>query len=150
MRLRISYPLERAGMWLQMAMIRATTPRQRVECTRLRMVSSESSVTTNIHFSDVPLISGEWAEVRTVDIGEVETNSSAEGNEHVQVTQLSYFSRMTDAETFEQLAEVGIRRRRVRDAQSMCAVTDGAVWLQQVIDLHRPDGLRILDARSCG
>jgi hypothetical protein len=93
----------------------------------------------------VPLISGQWAEVRTLAIGEVETHTSAQGNEHVKVTQLSYFSRMTDAETFEQLAEVEIRRRRVRDAQSMCAVTDGATWLQQFIDLHRPDALRILD-----
>jgi len=93
----------------------------------------------------VPLISGEWAEVRTLAIGEVETHTSAQGTEHVKVTHLSYFSRMTDAETFEQLAEVEIRRRRVRDAQSMCAVTDGAVWLQQFIDLHRPDAVRILD-----
>ncbi len=93
----------------------------------------------------VPLISGEWAEVRTMAIGEVETRTSAQGNEQVKVTHLSYFSRMTDAETFEQLAEVEIRRRGVRDAQSMCAVTDGAVWLQQFIDLHRPDAVRILD-----
>lgn len=98
----------------------------------------------------VPLISGDWAEVRTVAIGEVQTHTSAQGTEHVKVTHLSYFSRMTDAQTFEQLAEVEIRRRRVRDAQSMCAVTDGAVWLQHFIDLHRPDALRILDARPCG
>lgn len=93
----------------------------------------------------VPLITGEWAEVRTLAVGEVETHTSAQGNEQVKVTHLSYFSRMTDAETFEQLAEVEIRRRRVRDAQSMCAVTDGAVWLQHFIDLHRPDAVRILD-----
>ncbi len=93
----------------------------------------------------VPLITGEWAEVRTMAIGDVETHTSAEGNEHVKVSHLSYFSRMTDADTFEKLSEGEIRRRRGREAQSMCAVTDGAVWLQHFIDLHRPDAVRILD-----
>jgi hypothetical protein len=93
----------------------------------------------------VPLVSGEWAEVRTAAIGEVETRTNAQGNEQVKVTHLSYFSRMTDAETFEQLAEVEVRRRNVRQAQAICAVTDGALWLQSLIDLHRPDAVRILD-----
>src|SRR5258708_19468212 len=93
----------------------------------------------------VPLVSGEWAEVRTAAIGEVETHRSPQGNEQVKVTHLSYFSRMTDADTFEQLAEVELRRRGVRKAQAICAVTDGAVWLQHFIDLHRPDAVRILD-----
>src|SRR5260370_3610895 len=89
--------------------------------------------------------SGEWGEVRRAAIGEVEAHRSPQGNEQVKVTHLSYFSRMTDAETFEQLAEVELRRRGVRQAQAICAVTDGAVWLQHFIDLHRPDAVRILD-----
>jgi hypothetical protein len=93
----------------------------------------------------VPLISGEWAEVRTLAIGDVETHTSTEGTEQVKVTHLSYFSRMTDADSFEKLSEVEIRRRRVRDAQRVCAVTDGAIWLQHFIDLHRSDAVRILD-----
>lgn len=93
----------------------------------------------------VPLISGQWAEVRTLAIGEVETHTSARGEEQVKVTHLSYFSRLTDAESFEQLAEVEMRRRNVRRAQAICAVTDGASWLQSLIDLHRPDAVRILD-----
>lgn len=52
---------------------------------------------------------------------------------------------MVDADTFEQLAEVELRRRGVREAQAICAVTDGAVWLQHFIDLHWPDAVRILD-----
>jgi hypothetical protein len=93
----------------------------------------------------VPLVSGEWAEVRTAAIGEVETRTNAQGNEQVKVTHLSYFSRMTDAATFEQLAEVEVRRRNVRQAQAICAVTDGALWRPRLIDLHRPDAVRILD-----
>ncbi|MFL5627209.1 MAG: hypothetical protein ACJ788_16640 [Ktedonobacteraceae bacterium] len=56
----------------------------------------------------VPLVSGEWAAVRTAAIGEVETHSSAEGHEQVKVTHLSYFSRMVDADTFEHLVEVEV------------------------------------------
>jgi hypothetical protein len=93
----------------------------------------------------VPLISGEWAEVRTLAIGDVSSHTDAKGNEQVKVTNLSYFSRMTDSATFEKLSQVEIQRRRVRDALSICAVTDGAIWLQHFVDLHRPDALRILD-----
>jgi hypothetical protein len=93
----------------------------------------------------VPLISGEWAEVRTLAIGDVETHITAKGTEQVKVTHLSYFSRMTDSATFETLSEVEMRRRRVRDARRSCAVTDGALWLQHFFDMHRPDALRILD-----
>jgi hypothetical protein len=85
----------------------------------------------------VPLVSGEWAEVRTVAIGDVETHTNTQGREQVKVTHLCYFSRMTDAQTFEQLAEVEMRRRSVREAQALGAVTDGATWLQQFIALMR-------------
>jgi hypothetical protein len=93
----------------------------------------------------VPLVKGEWAEVRTVAIGEMKEKATAQGQHEVHACQLSYFSRMTDAVTFGDLAEVEMRRRGVCQAQAVCAVTDGADWIQSFIDLHRPDALRILD-----
>lgn len=93
----------------------------------------------------VPLIHGQWAEVRTVAIGEVKTLCTAEGKPNVQVDHLSYFSQMTDASTFADLAEGEMRRRGVGRAKAVCAVTDGADWLQGFVDLHRPDALRLLD-----
>ncbi len=93
----------------------------------------------------VPLLHGEWAEVRTVAIGEVEERCTAEGEHEIHVGQVSYFSRLTDAETFADLAEVEMRRRKVIQAEQVCAVTDGADWLQGFIDLHRSDAVRILD-----
>jgi hypothetical protein len=93
----------------------------------------------------VPLLHGEWAEVRTVAIGEVEERCAADGEQEIHVGQVSYFSRLTDAETFADLAEVEMRRRKVIQAEHVCAVTDGADWLQGFIDLHRCDALRILD-----
>lgn len=93
----------------------------------------------------VPLRTGEWAEVRTLAIGEVPAAGRADLGPAVHVGQLSYFSRLTDAATFADLAEVELRRRRVRQAKAVCAVTDGADWLQGFIDLHCPEALRILD-----
>ena len=92
----------------------------------------------------VPLVGGEWAEVRTVVIGEVKKESRKAADE-VHSRNLSYFSRMTDAETFGDLAEVEMRRRGVSQADAVCAVTDGASWIQGFIDLHRSDAVRILD-----
>lgn len=88
---------------------------------------------------------GEWAEVRTVAIGEVQQERKQAEVQEVHVHQLSYFSRLTDAATFADLAEVEMRRRGVSGANQVCAVTDGADWLQGFMDLHRPDALRILD-----
>jgi hypothetical protein len=93
----------------------------------------------------VPLLHGEWAEVRTVAIGEVEERHTSDGEHELHVGQLSYFSRLTDAETFADLAEVEMRRRKVIQAEQVCAVMDGADWLQSFIDLHRSDAVRILD-----
>src|SRR6266536_4345496 len=93
----------------------------------------------------VPLISGEWAEVRTLALGQVEKHTTAKGEEQRTVSRLSYFSRMSSAEVFETQCEGELHRRGIRQAQQVGAVTDGAIWLQHFIDLHRPDALRILD-----
>lgn len=92
----------------------------------------------------VPLVKGQWAEVRTVAIGEIQQKTGKTCREP-QTQHLSYFSRMMDAETFEQRAEVEMRRRGVSQAKAVCAVTDGADWIQGFIDLHRFDALRVLD-----
>jgi hypothetical protein len=93
----------------------------------------------------ISLLHRQWAEVRTVAIGVVDAPSAGEVPREVHVEELSYFSRLADAETFTQQAEVELRRRQVADATEVAAVTDGADWLQGFIDLHRPDALRVLD-----
>lgn len=89
----------------------------------------------------VPLVGGEWAEAKTVAIGTVET--PADGEPHTD--DLSYFSRLADAETFGRLSTVETHRRGTETAGTVVAVLDGAEWLQGFIDLHRPDAVRILD-----
>lgn len=92
------------------------------------------------------LTGGEWAEVRTLAIGEVEAaNKSRNDEQERKVTALSYFSRMTPASVFVDLANGEMQRRGVAQAKEVCAVTDGAQWLQGFVDIHRPDAVRILD-----
>ena len=92
----------------------------------------------------VPLLKGEWAEVKTLAIGAIPT-LSARGETAARTHSLSYFSRLCDAETFGTLALPEIHRRCVSSAAHVVAVTDGAEWLQSFIELHRSDATRVLD-----
>ncbi|MGQ0602237.1 MAG: ISKra4 family transposase, partial [Anaerolineales bacterium] len=93
----------------------------------------------------VPLMDGSWAEVKTLAIGEVTEPVKDNGELTVHTTALSYFSRLTDSDSFGRLALVETHRRGVESAQAVAAVTDGAEWLQGFIDYHRRDAVRILD-----
>lgn len=91
----------------------------------------------------VPFTGGEWADVRTLAIGEAPTGSV--DPEKVPIKNLSSFSRLADAATFTDLAEVETRRRHLVQAKEVCAVMDGADWLQSFVEVHRADAVRLLD-----
>lgn len=93
----------------------------------------------------VPLVGGEWAEVKTLVVGHVEPPVERQGEKVVEVTKLSYFSRLAGAEAFGEAALVETQRRGVATAGQVGAVMDGAEWLQGFVDYHRPDAVRILD-----
>jgi hypothetical protein len=58
----------------------------------------------------VPLVGGEWAEVKTLAIGEVEPPKQHKGETVIQTRDMSYFSRLTDSNTFQRLALVETHR----------------------------------------
>src|SRR5579872_1879814 len=89
----------------------------------------------------VHLVGGEWVEVKTLVMGEVTRKKRGE----VCTQQISTFSRLLDAEGFTQAALFETHRRGVERAAEVCAVQDGAQWLQGLVDYHRPDAVRILD-----
>ena len=93
----------------------------------------------------VPVLHGEWAEVKTLAIGEVAPPVLEQGEPVVHTQQLSYFSRLTDNTTFEHVALGEMHRRGVDHARRVAAVMDGALWLQGFVDLHCPEAVRILD-----
>jgi hypothetical protein len=95
----------------------------------------------------VPLVGGEWAEMKLVTLGEPSHRRSADetGPPGGRTEHLSYFARLSDAEKFGRQALVELHRRGLETAGVVAAVQDGAVWLQGFVDFHRPDALRILD-----
>jgi hypothetical protein len=93
----------------------------------------------------VPLVGGEWAEVKTLVLGAIGEPVVEKGEQVVHARGLSYFSRLTDSDTFSRLALVETHRRGVETADQVIAVNDGAVWIQGFIDYHRADAARVLD-----
>src|SRR5947209_7461593 len=89
----------------------------------------------------VHLVGGEWVEVKTLIMGEVTWNKRGE----VCTQQISTFSRLLDAEHFTPASLVETHRRGLERATAVCAVQDGAEWLQGLVDYHRADAVRILD-----
>ena len=100
----------------------------------------------------IRLVHGEWAEVKTLAIGDVQppVTDAQTGESVVPSTNLSYFSRLADAETFGRRALVETQRRGTETAKQVCAVSDGAEWEPGFVDLHRRDAVRILDFRHAG
>lgn len=93
----------------------------------------------------VPLVGGEWAEVKRLLLGVIDKPVIENGEQVVHARELSYFSRLADADTFSHLALVETHRRGVETADQVIAVADGAVWIQGFIDYHRVDAARVLD-----
>ena len=93
----------------------------------------------------VPLRHGQWSEVRTLAVGEVQPPVASPAGPVVQTASLSYFSRRTDSTTFGELATLELHRRGIEGARRVGAVVDGAVWCQSFVDLHYPAAVRILD-----
>jgi hypothetical protein len=93
----------------------------------------------------VPLVGKRWGEVKTLVIGTIGEPKLRDGEQEVHTEELSYFSRMTDHETFGRLSTVETYRRGTQTADLVCAVNDGAEWEQRLVDLQRPDAVRILD-----
>jgi hypothetical protein len=88
--------------------------------------------------ASVPFVGGVWVEGRTLAIGDVK----GEG-EQTHTTNLSSFSRMTDARTFRERIEGEKQRRQMREAKQVAAVMDGAPWLLERVELSRSDTVRM-------
>ena len=82
----------------------------------------------------VPLLHGEWGEVKTLAIGTVigtaiRTVDAVAEEAHAE--EMSYFSRMAEHRSFARLATVETHRRGVERAGRVYAVVDGAEWRQR-------------------
>ena len=90
----------------------------------------------------VALVTGEWSEVKTLTLGEIQP-PDAEGAVHTE--KMSYFSRMSPASEFTEEALAETHRRGIENSRTVCALADGAEWIRGFVDWHRSDAIRILD-----
>ena len=93
----------------------------------------------------VPLVHGEWAEVKTLVVSEVAEARLVDDKTLVPTHSHSYFSRVAEAEVFQRLTFSELYRRRLESAKQVASVSDGAEWIQRFIDYHAPAARRILD-----
>ena len=93
----------------------------------------------------VPLVHGEWTEVKTLAIGTVGTRRTRTGAVVVHTGEISYVSRCIEAEQFRDVVLPETYRRGTPRAGTVCAVADGAEWIQHLWDWRCPEAVRILD-----
>jgi hypothetical protein len=149
--------------WFTGATVHADTARQRTETAGRMLVAYETaeaarilhehpappctpdSLILSVDGAMIPLVHGQWTEVRTLAVGEVQPPIASPAGPLVHTTSLSYFSRRTDSATFGELATLELHRRGIEGARRVGAVVDGAIWCQSFVDLHAPEAVRILD-----
>ena len=89
----------------------------------------------------IRLVGGAYVEVRTIVIAELHLQAG----KAMQAKKLSYFSLLADARTFNQQATLEIYRRGTDNGRVVVAVNDGAEWIDDVVALHYPEAIRVLD-----
>lgn len=103
-------------------------------------IAVDAVVQLSLDGAMVPLVDGEWAEVRTLAVGQVDRTPTG-----VTTTALSYASQLSDAARFGRDILGELSRRGVIGHPAVVAVCDGARWIQEVLDLQCPHAVRILD-----
>lgn len=93
----------------------------------------------------VPVVGGEWKEVKTLVVGKIERPVEEKGQVVVHTSELSYFSRCLPIEEFKRASIAEVQRRGLARARVVCAPCDGADYLQGLVDFHRADAVRNLD-----
>jgi hypothetical protein len=149
--------------WFTGAVVHADTARRRTETAGSVLVGYETAqamrilrehpappcapdtLVFSVDGAMVPLLHGQWSEVRTLAVGEVQSPTPSPAGPVVHTTRVSYFSRRTESATFGELATLELHRRGIDGARRVGAVVDGALWCQSFVDLHYPEALRILD-----
>jgi hypothetical protein len=92
----------------------------------------------------VPIVGGQWSEVRTLAVGEVQSPRATADGVLIQTTNLSHFSRLSDSATFAEQAVLELHRRGIERARRVGALVDGAEWCQSFIDYQYAEAVRIL------
>jgi hypothetical protein len=89
----------------------------------------------------VPLVHGVYGEMKLLVVGDPQVTPDG-----VHLEEMTYVARITDADTFTHGCYAELHRRGVDGAQAVALISDGADWIQHLVEAYRPDAVRILDA----
>jgi hypothetical protein len=118
---------------------------QTVEATETAPTKATSKMQLSVDGAFVAVVGEGWREVKTMVIGNIQPPVLERGELSVPTTELSYFSRLAEAESFSEQSLSEVQRRGLLEAEVVCAVNDGAEWIQSLVDYHCPKAVRILD-----
>ena len=93
----------------------------------------------------VPPGGGEGAAAKRLTVGEVVAGRDAAGDPVTRTGAVSYAARLADSDACARAVLPEGHRRGVETAGVAAAVADGGVRIRGVVDLHRPDAVRILE-----
>ena len=99
----------------------------------------------SVDATKVQLVGGEWTDVKLASIAEVVQRLDTAGNPVAQAIDLSYAVRWEPATQFAQTLTLEVQRRNLDGAARVVSPNDGALWIQDTLDLVAPQAVRILD-----
>lgn len=87
----------------------------------------------------IRLTSGEWREVKTMVVGDIESRWDESSSQvKVETKNPSYFSRSYEIRKFERYALAELHRRGLDNAQEVVTVNDGSQWIESFAEYHFP------------
>jgi hypothetical protein len=99
----------------------------------------------SIDATKVPLVGGEWTDVKLAVFADLVPTVTADGDPDVAAVNLTYVARWEPAEQFGHTLTLEAHRRGVDVAQDIASPNDGADWIQGILDLVALRAVRILD-----
>ncbi|MFQ5434754.1 MAG: hypothetical protein ACE5FD_07745 [Anaerolineae bacterium] len=121
---------------------------ERIERERPQPTTTPERLLVSEDGAFIHLTTGEWREVKTMVIGEIESTWQEKAGEVVVKTKnLSYFSRSYKIREFERYALAELHRRGLENAKEVITVNDGSQWIESFADYHFPKAVRIIDFR---
>jgi hypothetical protein len=120
--------------------------RCRIETDPPAVVRTATVLQLSVDATKVPLVGGEWTDVKLASIAEVVQRQDRAGDPVAQAIDLSYAVRWEPATQFGQTLTLEAERRNLEGAATVVSPNDGALWIQDdVVDLVAPQAVRILD-----
>jgi hypothetical protein len=99
----------------------------------------------SIDATKVQLVGGLWTDVKLGCLAQVVAGHDKAGQPRAQAIALTYAARWEPAEQFGQTLTLEAQRRHLDGAATVVSPNDGALWIQDIVDLLAPQAVRILD-----